>query len=230
MTERIVALIPARGGSKRLPRKNVMSFLGKPIIHYTIEAALQTRLFARVVTSSEDAHILEVAAAAGASLHRRPHALATDTASVVEVCRDFLQSEQAQGRHYDILCVLYATAPLRTADDIKAVVALVRDGKADRALAVTSYSQPAHQALKVAGGGILEPMWPELVNLNGRDIPQLCVDNGSTYAVRTGSFMETGTFYGPGLRGHLMPAARSVDIDTRDDFDLALYYAKRNMS
>src|ERR1700686_1928854 len=97
-----VAIIPARGGSKRLPRKNIIDFLGKPIIGYTIDAALQSGCFERVVVSTEDDEIAGVAEACGASVDRRAPALATDSAGVVDVCIDFLNREAAAGRNWRV--------------------------------------------------------------------------------------------------------------------------------
>lgn len=227
MPESIIAVIPARGGSKRLPRKNVLPFLGKPMIVHTIEAAFETGLFARIVVSSDDEDILDIASEAGAELEMRDPELATDNATVSQVCRNFLNKEQRKGHHHDILCVLYATAPLRTSEDIKAVVSLVSTGKTETALATNAYSQPPNQALKIMDEQLLAPMWPDVVDLNSKDMPPLCVDNGSTYAVRVEQFLKTGSFIGPDTRGHLMPAWRSVDIDTQEDLELAKFYAAK---
>lgn len=227
MSQKIVAVIPARGGSKRLPRKNIIPFFGKPMIVHTIEAALETGLFERTVVSSEDEEILRIASESGANLDKRSPELATDTATVSQVCRDFLRKEQRSGRSYDILCVLYATAPLRTSGDIKTVVAMVSTGKCESALATTEYALAPNQALRITRDNTLQPMWPEVVDLNSKDMPPLCAGNGSTYAVKTESFMKTGSFLGFDTLGHLMPASRSVDINTMEDLELANYYAKK---
>src|SRR3990167_6850433 len=148
-----VALIPARGGSKRLPRKNTIDFLGKPIISYTIEAALASHLFDRVIVSTEDDTIAEIAAQYHAEVNRRPENLATDQSTVVDVCVDFLSKESKLNHPITTLVVLYATAPMRTVEDIKAVVALLSD-KCDFALAVTPFSWPVHQVLKFNEGRV----------------------------------------------------------------------------
>ena len=144
-----VALIPARGGSKRLPRKNVMKFLGKPMITHTIDAAQQSGLFDRIVVSTEDEEIAIVSKSSGVAVSKRPSNLAGDNVMVKDVCIDFLNKEKKSGRNWDILCVLYATSPLRNVDDIKSVVSLIEADNCDFALAVTSYSQPLHQALLI---------------------------------------------------------------------------------
>ena len=221
-----VALIPARGGSKRLPRKNVIDFLGRPIIAYTIEAALASGCFERVVVSTEDDEIAAVAEASGALVARRSAALSTDTATVVEVCIDLLDSEAAAGRQWQILGCLYATAPLRTAADIRATLALLEPGACAFAMAVTAYDLDPWAALKFGPDGGLSPMWPELIELRPQQLPRMRVDNGSTYAVNVAEFRMHRTFYGPGLRGHEMPRERSVDIDTKGDLDIALWHAR----
>jgi pseudaminic acid cytidylyltransferase len=227
MTRRL-AIIPARGGSKRLPRKNILPFLGRPIIAHTIEAATMSGCFTRILVSTEDAEIADAARAAGAEIHQRDPSLATDAATLIDVCLDILASEERQGRTYDSFSCLYATAPLRRADDVAAVVALVDRTDTDFALAVTTYPLPPHQALRMEDGGVLSPKWPELVNLRADKIGRLVVDNGSTYAARVSAFRAHRSFYGPRLAGHVMPRERSVDIDEQSDYDLACWYAERS--
>lgn len=222
-----LAIIPARGGSRRLPRKNVVEFGGRPIIAWTVEAALESECFERIVVSTDDAAIASAARAAGAQVQERPAALAGAAATVVQVCGHVLACEETTGHRYDVLCCLYPTAPLRGAEDIRAVVALVEPGVCDFALAVTEYSHPAHQALRRAGDGSLAPMWPDLVGLREDAVGALVVDNGSTYAASVAAFRLHQTFYGPGLRGHSMPRSRSVDIDGVEDLELARYFARR---
>ena len=222
-----VCLIPARGGSKRLPRKNIVDFLGKPIISYTIEAALSSGLFERVVVSTEDAEIAGTAARFGARIHTRPPHLAQDSARLVNVCLDFLDTEERDGRRYEIFACLLATAPMRRSQDIEAVFRLIEPGRCEFALATTTYDLPPLQALRKDADGALVPMWPELVNLRSQETPQLSVDNGSTYFATVTAFRTQQTFYAPGLRGHPMPRERSVDIDEAADLALALFHAQK---
>lgn len=224
---RRVAIIPARGGSRRLPRKNVVEFQGRPIIAWSIDAARESECFERVVVSTEDAEIAAIARAAGAEVLDRPAALAGAAATVVQVCRHVLAHEESAGREYEVLCCLYPTAPLRGAEDIRSVVGLVEPGACDFALAVTEYSHPPHQALRRGEGGTLVPMWPELIDRRAESVGPLVVDNGSTYAAAVAAFRAHGSFYGPGLRGHLMSRGCSVDIDGAEDLELARHYARR---
>ncbi len=216
-----VAIIPARGGSKRLPRKNVLEFHGKPIVAYTIDAALASGLFKKIVVSTEDAGIAEVAAKFHAEVAMRKPELATDMATVAQVCEDWLLAERATGRHYDVLCCLYATAPLRSAEDIGDTMSLLERGKCHFAIAATRYSHYPHQALMRDADGSLVPRWPEWSGKRKEDVGELLAGNGSTYAVFVEDFLRDKDFYGPGMRAHVMPFARSVDIDTAEDFELA---------
>ena len=223
-----IAVIPARGGSKRLSRKNIIDFRGKPVIAHTIEAAIDSKLFDRIVVSTEDAEIGEISKKYGAQLLLRPIELATDTATVVDVCLHALDFEAQHGRSYDILCCLYATAPLRDVEDIRNTVGLVSGRKCNFSMAVTKYHYPPHQAMTMNESGFMEPMWSELVEKKGQDVPEMFIDNGSTYVVWIPEFIKLKTFRGPKLKGYFMPRDRSVDIDFEEDLELANYYAKRN--
>lgn len=222
-----VCIIPARGGSKRLPRKNIADFLGKPILAYTVEAARASAVFSRVVVSSEDHEIREVARRAGAEVHERTSALATDGARLTDVCLEFLAEEESAGRAWDFFGCLLATAPMRTADDVRRAHALIEPGVCDFAMAVTTYSLPPLQALRTNEGGFLRPMWPDLVNLRADEAPALYVDNGSTYLALVSAFRKERTFYGSRMRGHVMPRGRSIDIDEPHDLELARMLAQK---
>jgi pseudaminic acid cytidylyltransferase len=226
MTRRL-AIIPARGGSKRLPRKNIISFRGRPMLAYTVEAALTSSCFELVLVSTEDEEIASVARAAGAEVLKRSPDLATDAARVTDVCLDVLAKEERAGRFYEMFACLQATAPLRRAEDISAVLALLDFNGTDFAMAVVSWALPPHQALRVAEDGTLIPMWPELIEHRASEVGPLVVDNGSTYAAKVPAFRQQKTFYGSGLRGHVMPRERSVDIDAREDYELACWYAEK---
>jgi pseudaminic acid cytidylyltransferase len=222
-----IAIIPARGGSKRLPRKNIIDFLGRPIIAYTIDAARSSGCFERIVVSTEDDEIADIAGKWGAEIDRRDPALATDKARVTEVCIALLDKEEAAGRVWTHMTCLYATAPLRKVDDIRATVGLLEEGVCDFAMAVTSYDLQPHLALKFRTDHSLAPMWPELTGTRASDLPSLRVSNGSIYAVNVKAFHRHPSFYGPNLRGHDMPRERSIDIDTSEDLALALWTAQR---
>lgn len=225
-----VCLIPARGGSKRLPRKNIADFLGRPIIAYTIEAARASGLFSCIAVSTEDREIARIAIDWGTEWHERPARLAADDARLIDVCVGFLEDEERAGRRYDTLACLLPTAPMRGPDDVHGVHDLLAPGACEFAMAVTTYGLPPLQALRRTPDGFLELMWPQLANLRSQDAPSLYVDNGSTYFAATGALLRERTFYGPRLRGYLMPRERSVDIDEPFDLELARVLAQRARS
>jgi pseudaminic acid cytidylyltransferase len=222
-----VAIIPARGGSQRLPRKNIADFLGRPMLAYTVDAAIESECFARIVVSTEDEEIAEVARRIGVLVDRRRPELAGHQVGLVDVCLDFLEREERESRMWHNLACLYATAPMRNAQDIRETMALLEPGRCGFAMAVTSYDHYPHQALKLETERALTPMWPDLVTKRGSDLPPLRAGNGSTYAVNVAEFRKHRSFYGPNLRGHDMPRERSVDIDTADDLEFATWLAGR---
>ena len=223
-----VAVIPARGGSKRLPRKNILSFLGKPIIGWSIEAAKNSGLFEQIFVSTDDDEIVAISEQFGADIDYRDPNLATDEASVANVCLDFLRKEGSKGKAWREMVVLYATAPMRTAEDIRQTVALLKNEDCKFALAATDYDLPPHQALKLGDNQQVQAMWPEIVAMKASDVGRLVVDNGSTYAVNVDAFLGQKNFYGPGLRVHLMPRHRSHDIDEAIDFKIVEFFAQQN--
>jgi len=222
---RKIAIIPARGGSKRLPRKNIIDFMGKPIIAYTIGYADETGLFDKVIVSTEDEEIAGIATRYGADVIFRPPELATDESGVVDVCLHVLDEEKKAGWSNEIMCCLYATSPLRNSDDIRKTMQPVVERECDFAIAVTRYHFSPHQALKYGEKGLLEPVWPELIMKKSQEVPDFFVDNGSTYAVYVPEFLRLKSFYGSGVVGHVMPRFRSVDIDEEEDLIIAMHYA-----
>lgn len=219
---RRVVIIPARGGSKRLPRKNILPLGGRPMLAWSVDAAQQSGLFTRVCVSTDDEEVAAVAGNAGAEVLWRPASLGSDTATVAEVCSHHLAEMQNNDEHYDHLYCLYPTAPLRQAEDLRAMADIfATKTDAVAVIAVTSYMHYPHQALQLTGSGKLTAFWPELVNLRGSDLPPLMAGNGSTYAVRIDRFMDSLDFMpSEGLYGYAMDLIRSIDIDTQAEFDL----------
>lgn len=223
-----IALIPARGGSKRLPKKNKLPFLGKPMISYSIEAAQAADLFDEIIVSTDDEDIANIAKHHHVKVVWREPELATDTITVTEVCIEFLKKQLKVTPDLQQLCVLYATAPLRSNDDIISVVKLLNKD-CPYALAVTNYYYDVHQAL-VCENDSVKPVFPKLINFQSEKVPEFCVDNGSTYAVDVKHFIRDKTFFGPGLRVYFMPHHRSIDINDQYDFNLATYIAQKELS
>ena len=197
------------------------------MITYSIEAAFQSGMFERVVVSTDDSKIAEVATLAGAEISLRPAELAGDEPGLAVVCMHELSVAQQRDGEYDVLACLLATAPMRNSDDIEAVVNLIEPGIVDFSLAVTHYDLPPHQALKYCSDGFLEAMWPDLIDAPAGDIPEMLVDNGSTYAMSVKAFRQSKSLFGPKLKGYIMERSRSIDIDEKIDLELAEYFAEK---
>ena len=162
---RNIAIIQARGGSKRLPRKNVLPFMGKPIIFYTIEAARNSGLFEVIVVSTEDSEIAVTVEGAGCDIHARSTELASDTARVVHVIGEVLKNYEKRGKRFDFFCCLYPTAPLRDAEDIRRSYDLLLFSGADYCLAVTDYELSPFFAFDLDEKGRVRRRWPEIALL-----------------------------------------------------------------
>lgn len=220
MTERALGLIPARGGSKGVPRKNVRELAGKPLIAWTIEAALQAKSLARVVVSSEDDEILAVARAFGAHTpFVRPPELARDDTPSIEVALHALASLPER---YDWLVLLQPTSPLRTGEDIDAAVQFCRTAQKDACVGVTQTRESPWWMFTRSPDGALAPLLPQAaLPARRQDLPAAWSINGAVYVTRTTTLKKARTFFPPGALGFPMPAEHSVDIDTEPDFLLA---------
>lgn len=208
-----IAIIPARGGSKRLPRKNILPVNGHPVIAYPIRAAKNSGLFDDVVVSTEDDEIAEIGASQGATIIARPDELARDQSTVVEVCSQVLNLPEYRGM--ERFCCIYATALFVTAQDISNALEVMDDEPAaDYVMGVSEYNYPPVQALK-QNGGYLQYMWPEYRGKQSQEYPELVVSNGTIYWANRNAFMEEQSFYGRRLKGYRLPA---VDIDTPADY------------
>lgn len=213
-----LCIIPARGGSKRIPRKNIKNFLGKPIIAYSIEAALNTGLFEEVMVSTDDLEIAEVAKKHGAKVpFMRSAETANDYASTRDVLNEVLSEYQNRGEAFDAICCLYATAPLIASDDIAEAYKLFNHSKYACVYPVVPFSYPIWRCLDVAEDGSMKRHWPEFENSRSQDLPKEYHDSGTFYwhKVKEGQIVD-------GLLGAIILSEERVqDIDTETDWKLA---------
>lgn len=208
------ALIPARGGSKRLPRKNILDVAGKPMLAYSIEIARATGLFEQIFVSTEDDEIAFVARQYGAEVIERPVEIAADRSTVVQACLHALEAHP----EIDILCCIYATAVLLKPETIVTACELLdREPHADFVMGVSEYEHPPVQALQSDKDGYLSYMWPEWRGVQSQFHPNLVVSNGTFYWARAEALRDEKTFYGRRLRGVVVPSDQTSDIDTRED-------------
>lgn len=218
----ILALIPARGASKGLPRKNIKPLAGKPMIVWTIEAALRSKVAARVVVSTEDDEIARVAQDAGAEVpFRRPAALATDTADSFSVAEHALKALAAAGYRPQFLLLLQPTSPLRTAADIRRAARLRESRDADAVVSVAESPVSPQWLQTIDAKGVLHPWAGGKGPSRRQDAPRTYCPNGALYLVRTKTLLRAKDFSPPGALACVMPPERSVDVDTAHDFAVA---------
>lgn len=214
----VLALIPARGGSKGVPGKNILSVGGRPLIAWTVDAARRSRYIDRVVLSSDDAAIADAASRAGCEVpFVRDPSLATDTASSIDVVIDALNRVPG----YDIVVLLQPTSPLRLPEDIDGVLKQLHATGAPACVSVRPAEEHPYWTFQLDSAGALsryaEP--PAGVPLRRQDLPQAWCLNGAVYAARTAWFIEHRSFLTAQTTGYPMPAERSLDIDTPADVE-----------
>lgn len=222
-----VAIIPARGGSKRLPRKNVLEISGKPVIAYPIMVAIESGLFRRVIVSTEDREISEIALRFGAEVQSRPIELADDVSKVDDVCADTVKRLRDAGDDVDVFCCIYATAAfLEVRDLIDSYALLNSPSKPDVVMGVSSYPIHPYKAL-IDQGGYLAPLWPADISKKSQQSPFVVASNGTLYWARVESFLRNATFYPERLAGYTVPHDRAIDLDTPEDLERARAAAAR---
>lgn len=227
----VAAIIPARGGSKGIPRKNLVPLCGRPLIAYTIRAALESRSVTETFVTSDCAEILAAARQAGAQTIRRPDALATDEASceaAVLHALDFLRDQR--GYAPEVIVLLQPTSPLRQAGDIDEAFAHFRSSGADALISGTEpESHPLKQML-VAADGTLSALTddPTAPFRSRQFLPRAFKPNGAIYIIRTDSFRRTGLFFGERTVPFYMEREKSIDIDTAADLEKAANRMKQN--
>lgn len=212
-------MITARGGSKGLPRKNILPMAGRPLIGWTIAAALAARCVGRVIVSTDSKEIAEIALAQGAEVpFLRPAELASDTADSTEVLRHAV--EQCPGFEYVLL--LQPTSPLRTAADIDAAFARMRESGKPSCVSVCEAEESPWLLCNKTGDGCIAPLMPPLPGAGRRqDMPPVYRINGAIYLAKTAWFLQENTLLAAETLGYEMPRERSIDIDTKADFDRA---------
>ena len=213
-------MIPARGGSKRIPGKNIKPFLGKPIIGYSIEAAVQSASIDRVIVSTDDDGIAEVARDMGADVpFRRPTELSDDHATTIDVIAHALNWAEAQGK-VQAMCCLYATAPFVTAGDLDQAHALFDGADVDYVFSATEYAFPIQRAFRLEKGRVAM-FQPEHLLTRSQDLEPAYHDAGQFYWCSADAVRSKAPIYGPRSAAYLLARDRVQDIDTPADWSFA---------
>ncbi len=214
-----LCVIPARGGSKRIPRKNIKLFCGKPMIAWSIEAALQSGCFDQIIVSTDDAEIAEVARQYGAQVpFMRPVALSDDHTGTTAVIAHAIDWFAAQGQMPEQVCCLYATAPFVTHVDLLNGLQVLAEAGCDFAFTVTSYAFPIQRAIRITEAKRVEMFNPEHFSTRSQDLEEAYHDAGQFYWGRTSAWLANKRIFGPASAPVLLPRHRVQDIDTPEDW------------
>lgn len=216
-----VAIITARGGSKRIPRKNIKEFCGKPILAYSIEAALQSGMFDMVMVSTDDQEIAQIAGQYGAQVpFFRSGRMSNDYATTNDVLLEVLEELEKRGGKYDLACCIYPTAPFVTAQKLKNAVELLLESDADTLIPVVSFSYPPQRAMIVKDGRLVFE-YPQYLDSRSQDLEPHYHDVGQFYVFRTGAFRVNQKL----MVGNILPMVVSElevqDIDHQTDWEIA---------
>jgi len=223
-----ICIIPARGGSKRIPGKNILPFCGKPMIVWSIEAAVAANCFERIIVSTDDKHVAEIAKAANAEVpFVRPSALADDHATTVTVMQHAIEFLATEGKLPEALCCLYATAPFVSAADLYRGATALQD--ADFAMPVTRYAFPIQRAVRIDDAGQVQMFHPEFHSTRSQDLEEALHDAGQFYWGRTSAWQSDVPLFEQRVMPIELPRWRVQDIDTPEDWTQAeaMFHALR---
>ena len=221
-----LAIITARGGSKRLPRKNVLDLCGKPLIAYSIEAGLKSKYISKVVVSSDDEEILQISQNFGANIIKRPKELASDTATTFDAIKHTIDSLEK----FDYIVLLQPTSPLRSEKHINEAIELLEEKNAD---AIVSVCEMEHSPLwsntLPQNGSMKNFLRKEILNKRSQDLEKYYRLNGAIYICKTDKLLENkGFFLEENIFSYIMDRKNSIDIDEEIDFFMAKEYIKYN--
>lgn len=222
-----LAIIPARGGSKRIPRKNIKLFCGKPMIVWSIEAARASACFDQIVVSTDDAEIAAVARQYGAAVpFMRPAELADDHTGTIPVIRHAIEWFNGQGQTVEQVCCIYATAPFVSAEDIQRGGQILEETGSDYAFSVTSYAFPIQRAIRITERGRIAMFNPEHFNTRSQDLEEAYHDAGQFYWGLANAWLQGKMIFNPDSAPVRLPRHRVQDIDTPEDWLRAEWMCK----
>lgn len=217
-----VAVIPARGGSKRIPRKNIREFAGKPMIAHSIDCALQSGLFDRVIVSTDDAQIARVARDCGAEVpFVRPAELSDDHTGTTQVVAHAVGWLTGQGADPTAVCCIYATAPFIRQEDLKRALAILEEGDWQYVFPATTYASPIFRSFQQDAAGGLRMFFPERFNTRSQDLPQALHDAAQFYWGRPQAWLNNTRVFEHSSTVIEIPRWRVQDIDTEEDWGRA---------
>lgn len=219
--EKKLAIIPARGGSKRIPRKNIRDFSGKPIIAYSIEASLECGAFDEVMVSTDDIEIAEVARKYGAKVpFLRSPELSGDTAMTAPVLIEVLENYEKLGQKFEYICCIYPCAPLLNPQKLKEAMDILETNNCDSVLPVVKFSYPPQRCLVLQEGKV-RMLWPENYNVRSQDLEPYYHDAGQFYCIKTQSLLKEEKLFCTTTLPIILNESDVQDIDTEEDWKMA---------
>jgi N-acylneuraminate cytidylyltransferase len=214
-----LAVIPARGGSKRIPKKNIRDFCGRPVIEYSIEAAIQTKLFDRILVSTDDDEIRRIALNAGVEVpFLRPSNLSDDYSGTNDVVKHAIEWFRDKGTPVEYACCLYATAPFIRADDVCAGFSMLQKSGKSFAFSVTTFDFPVQRSVRLTPDGAIAAMQPDFINARSQDLEPAFHDAAQFYWGKAEAFVLNMDMYAETAAGVVLPRHRVQDIDTNEDW------------
>ena len=219
MNKTFLAIIPARGGSKRLPRKNILDLCGKPLISWSIEAALKSKYISKVVVSSDDEEILNISSNFGADIIKRPYELANDTATTFDAIKHTINNLEK----YDYIVLLQPTSPLRNEKHIDEAIELLEEKQADAIVSVCEMDHsPLWSNTLPKDGNMRGFLREEILNKRSQDLEKYYRLNGAVYICKTDKLLENKSFFlKDNIFAYIMDRKSSIDIDEEIDFEIA---------
>lgn len=218
-----ICIIPARGGSKRISKKNIKDFLGKPIISYVIELAKQSKLFDVIVVSTDDEEIASISKSYGAQVpFLRSETCSDDFASTEDVILEVLESYKNQfNKEFDYCCCFYPTGVLAKVEELKEGEQKIKQNNIDTVFPVVPFQFPIWRGLRREDGGKTEPVWPEFSEFRSQDLEKVFHDAGQWYWVNVESFKHSKKLYSENISTILLDPLNVQDIDDESDWGLA---------
>lgn len=223
-----IAIIPARGGSKRIPGKNIKYFCGKPIIQYSIERARASGLFKEVIVSTDSQEIADIVIKMGATVpYMRSQVLSDDFTPLRDVCLDVLQWYRNSGQEFLYACVILPTSPFLTIENLRMSQKILIDDDVTSVVPIAAYEYPILRSLRCARDGTIEMFWPEYRLTRSNDLPTAYHDAGQFYWINADKFIANKEFFAEDSKGFILPRYLVQDIDTIEDWQQAelLYQA-----
>jgi N-acylneuraminate cytidylyltransferase len=217
-----IAIIPARGGSKRIPRKNIKLFHGKPIIAYSIEAAKKSHCFDKIIVSTDDQEIAQIALEYGAEVpFVRPQKIADDHATTLEVIKHALTWCMGEKWNVDKACCIYPTAPFLLPEDIQQGLQKLSQPNIEYAFSATTFAFPIQRAISLNSDETIKMLYPEYEKTRSQDLQQAYHDAGQFYWGKASAFLSEKSIFDKHSKAIILPRNRVQDIDTFEDWEFA---------